>query len=163
MPGREEYSKATHPIWRAQEPSSDLGLLYSSEFFLADVPAGRFMKDDGTRPIKDGTLMDVEEDMEQVTEHFPATSSAGFALRLRVCAGTKHWSFGARERVRARHTHTETVMSAVFVSSAAFKSHWNVRLPCDSPPCCVHTMSWQLSLIGVKLAAFSCCATAFTT
>ena len=24
------------------------------------------MKDDGTRPIKDGTLMDVEEDMEQV-------------------------------------------------------------------------------------------------
>ena len=24
------------------------------------------MKDDGTRPIKDGTLMDVEEDVEQV-------------------------------------------------------------------------------------------------
>ena len=32
----------------------------------ADVPAGRFVKDDGTRPIKDGTLMDVEEDVEQV-------------------------------------------------------------------------------------------------
>ena len=33
------------------------------------VPAGRFVKDDGTRPIKDGTLMDVEEEMEQVCYH----------------------------------------------------------------------------------------------
>ena len=35
--------------------------------FLTAAPAGRFVKDDGTRPIKDGTLMDVEEDMEQVS------------------------------------------------------------------------------------------------
>ena len=44
----------------------NLVLPTNSYFYLTAAPAGRFVKDDGTRPIKDGTLMDVEEDMEQV-------------------------------------------------------------------------------------------------
>ncbi len=58
----------------------DVCILYSIKLFKVEnapflnwcfviftaAPAGRFVKDDGTRPIKDGTLMDVEEDMEKV-------------------------------------------------------------------------------------------------
>ena len=47
-------------------PLPNLLLSTNSYFCLTAAPAGRFVKDDGTRPIKDGTLMDVEEDMEQV-------------------------------------------------------------------------------------------------